>query len=284
MKRTFLLGRFRSGPVGDADRGHPGLRRQPDRIRSAGSRSPRHRDPAAGKPYHRTDHADHERAVARADSNDRKKEHIQTIIGENEERGGGVGKYGVGQLRSSVSSDLAALGVDASGVDTLTLQQLAQIENVTSSSNSDTVKKGQIAEMMGNEATATGRLGRAAAVGFDQGRPRQDRRRLRERSTSLTLSQIAQIENVMASSESDASKRDQVSTIMGLKRPARRAYRGAGAGWRSRPLRCVQAASRRSSAAAGRRCAASSPSAPARSARYCFSWSVSASMARIEAA
>ena len=151
--------------------------------------------------------------LSSTNSNDRKKEHIQTIIGENEESGGGVGKYGVGQLRSSVASDLAALGVDASGVDTLTLQQLAQIENVTSSSNSDTVKKARIAEIMGNEATATGRLGvrqlsnstRAdlAKIGVDS-----------ESVDMLTLSQIAQIENVMASSESDASKRDQVNTIM----------------------------------------------------------------------
>jgi hypothetical protein len=151
--------------------------------------------------------------LSSTDSNDRKKEHIQTIIGENEESGGGVGKYGVGQLRSSVASDLAALGVDASGVDTLTLQQLAQIENVTSSSTSNTVKKGRIAEIMGNEATETQRLGvrqlsdstRAdlAKIGVDS-----------ESVDMLTLSQIAQIENVMASSESDASKRDQVSTIM----------------------------------------------------------------------
>ena len=151
--------------------------------------------------------------LSSADSNDRKKEHIQTILGENEESGGGVGKYGVGQLHSSVSSDLAALGVDASGVDTLTLSELAQIENVTGSQVSDAAKKQQIAEIMGNEATQTQRLGvrqlsdstkaDLAKIGVDAGQV-----------DSLTLSQIAQIENVLSSSESDASKRDQVNTIM----------------------------------------------------------------------
>jgi hypothetical protein len=93
------------------------------------------------------------------DGSDRKREHIQTIIGENEASGGGVGRFGVGQLRSSVSADLAALGVDASGVDNLTLSQLAQIENITAGHGTNEAKKAQIAEIMGNEATATGRLG-----------------------------------------------------------------------------------------------------------------------------
>jgi hypothetical protein len=151
--------------------------------------------------------------LSSSDNSDRKKEHIQTIIGENEASGGGVGKYGVGQLRSSVSADLAALGMDASGVDTLTLSQLAQIENITASELSNTQKQAQIAEVMGNEATATGRLGvrqlsdstkaDLAKLGVDA-----------EQVDMLTLSQIAQIENVMSSSESDAAKRDQVNSII----------------------------------------------------------------------
>src|SRR4051812_34148017 len=47
--------------------------------------------------------------LSSSDGSDRKREHIQTIIGENEASGNGVGKYGIGQLRSSVSSDLAAM-------------------------------------------------------------------------------------------------------------------------------------------------------------------------------
>ncbi|MFO1141827.1 MAG: hypothetical protein U1E59_05450 [Amaricoccus sp.] len=151
--------------------------------------------------------------LSSSDSSNIQKRHIQTIIGENEASGNGVGRFGVAQLRSSVSSDLAALGLDASGVDTLTLSQLAQIENVTASQVSDTVKKGQIAEILGNEATQTQRLGvrqlsdstRAdlAKLGLDA-----------EQVDALTLSQIAQIENVMSSSASDASKRDQVNSIV----------------------------------------------------------------------
>jgi hypothetical protein len=151
--------------------------------------------------------------LSSSDGSDRKREHIQTIIGENEASGAGVGKYGIGQLRSSVSADLAALGVDASGVDSLTLSELAQIENITGSKATDESKKAQIAEVMGNEATATGRLGvrqlsdstkaDLAKIGVDA-----------EAVDSLTVSQIAQIENVMSSSETDAAKRDQVNAII----------------------------------------------------------------------
>ena len=151
--------------------------------------------------------------LSSSDGSDRKREHIQTIIGENDASGGGVGKYGVGQLRSSVSADLASLGVDASGVDNLSLSELAQIENITGSKATNEAKKAQIAEVMGNEATATGRLGvkqladstkaDLAKIGVDA-----------EAVDTLTLSQIAQIENVMSSGETDAAKRDQVNTII----------------------------------------------------------------------
>jgi hypothetical protein len=151
--------------------------------------------------------------LSSSDGSDRKREHIQTIIGENEASGVGVGKYGIGQLRSSVGADLAALGVDASGIDSLTLSELAQIENITASQATNEAKKAQIAEVMGNEATATGRLGvkqlsdstkaDLAKIGVDA-----------EAVDMLTLSQIAQIENVMSSSESDAAKRDQVNSII----------------------------------------------------------------------
>jgi hypothetical protein len=151
--------------------------------------------------------------LSSSDGSDRKREHIQTIIGENEASGVGVGKYGIGQLRSSVGADLAALGVDASGVDSLTLSELAQIENITGSKATNEAKKAQIAEVMGNEATATGRLGvrqlsdstkaDLAKIGVDA-----------EAVDTLTLSQIAQIENVMSSSETDAAKRDQVNSII----------------------------------------------------------------------
>ncbi|MFO1209791.1 MAG: hypothetical protein U1E40_11285 [Amaricoccus sp.] len=151
--------------------------------------------------------------LSSADSSNLKKEHIQTIIGENEASGGGVGRYGVAQLRSSVSSDMAALGLDASGVDYLTLAELAQIENVTASKTSDTVKKQQISAILGNEATQTQRLGvrqlsdstkaDLAKLGVDA-----------QQVDALTLSQIAQIENVMGSSASDDSKRAQVNSIV----------------------------------------------------------------------
>ncbi len=106
------------------------------------------------------------------------------------------------------------MGIDASGVDMLTLGQLTQIENVTGSKATDSTKKQQIAEIMGNsEATATGRLGvrqlsdstkaDLAKLGIDA-----------DQVDSLTLSQIAQIENVTSSGASDTSKRAQINTIV----------------------------------------------------------------------
>jgi len=124
-----------------------------------------------------------------------------------------TGRLGVGQLRDSVASDLAALGVDASGVDSLTLSQLGQIENVTASGDSNATKKARIGEIMGNEATATGRLGvrqlsdstkaDLASLGINT-----------ENIDALTLSQLAQIENIMGSSDSDETKRQRLTSIV----------------------------------------------------------------------
>ena len=50
------------------------------------------------------------------------------------------------------------LGIEAD-VDTLTLSQLGQIENVIASGDATDVKKQRVEEIIGNEATATGRLG-----------------------------------------------------------------------------------------------------------------------------
>jgi len=97
-----------------------------------------------------------ENILASNETDQQKKMHVQELLkGEATD----TGRLGVNQLRSSVSSDLAGLGLDASGVDSLTLSQLGQIENVTASSDSDATKKMRISEIIGNEATETGRLG-----------------------------------------------------------------------------------------------------------------------------
>ncbi len=139
-----------------------------------------------------------------------KKVQIERILGTNEATA--TGRLGVGQMRSSATSDLAQLGVRAD-VDTLTLSQLGQIQNVVASSDATSVKKQRVEGILGNEATATGRLGVSqlqdsaatdlAAIGVDA-----------ERVETLTISQLGQIENVMASAGSDADKRAQVEKII----------------------------------------------------------------------
>lgn len=148
--------------------------------------------------------------LASTDPDTTKKMHIESVLGRNEATA--TGRLGVGQMRSSATSDLAQLGIRAD-VDTLTLSQLGQIQNVVASGDATDVKKQRVEEILGNEATATGRLGVAqlqdsaaadlAAIGVDA-----------ERVETLTVSQLGQIENVMASAATDDEKRAQVEKII----------------------------------------------------------------------
>ncbi len=148
--------------------------------------------------------------LSSTDTDEVKRGRIQQILG-NEATA--TGRIGVAQLRSSVELDLADIGVDASGVDMLTVGQLAEIENVMSGGDTQDVKRGRVQEIMGNEATATGRLGVAqlqdsvasdlASLGVDA-----------DGVEMLTLSQLGQIENVMGSSDTDENKRGQIERIM----------------------------------------------------------------------
>lgn len=135
---------------------------------------------------------------------------IRQVLGD---QATATGRLGVAQLQDSVSADLASLGVDASGVPALTLTQLAQIEAAMSTNDADDIKKARIGEIIGGEAVATGRLGvrqlkdstaaDMAKIGVDT-----------EALESLTLAQIAQIENVMSASGTDAEKQAQVERII----------------------------------------------------------------------
>jgi hypothetical protein len=148
--------------------------------------------------------------VNSTDPDDIKRQRIALILGEE---GSGVGRFGVGQLQSSVGAELAQIGIDASRVDTLTLSQLAQIENVMSGEEPDDVKKMRVEEIIGGEATATGRLGVAQlqdSVGADLAKLGIDA----EGVDGLTLSQLGQIENIVSSSATDDEKRSQIELIM----------------------------------------------------------------------
>jgi hypothetical protein len=152
-----------------------------------------------------------ENVLAGTDPDDIKRDRIEEIIGGSEATA--TGRLGVGQLRSSVTADLARIGVDTEGVDMLTLSQLAQIENVMNGDESDDVKKMRVEEIVGGEATATGRLGVAQlqdSVAADLARLGVDA----DMVDSLTLSQLGQIENVMNSNEPDDQKKDRINTII----------------------------------------------------------------------
>jgi hypothetical protein len=146
-----------------------------------------------------------------SDTDEIKKAAIEEILGGEATA---TGRLGVRQLQDSVSADMAALGMDTEGVGMLTLSQLGQIQNITSSGDSDDVKKAAIEEVMGGEATQTGQLGISqlqdsaaadlAALGIDA-----------EMVETLTVTQLGQIENVMASSDTDESKKAQIQTIVG---------------------------------------------------------------------
>ena len=74
-----------------------------------------------------------------------KKMRVEEIIGGEATA---TGRLGVAQLQDSVAADLASLGVDADGVEALSLSQLAQLENVFGSTVTDEAKRAQIVTIM----------------------------------------------------------------------------------------------------------------------------------------
>jgi len=152
-----------------------------------------------------------ENVVSSGVSDSSKRQQIEEILGQSEATT--TGNLGVDQMRSSVGADLAKLGIDAGAVDMLTMSQLAQIENVMAGADTDDVKRMRVEEIVGGEATATGRLG----VTQLQDSVSADLSKLGIDASGvgmLTLAQLGQIENVMGSSATDDEKRAQIGTIM----------------------------------------------------------------------
>ena len=121
--------------------------------------------------------------LSSSDSSAQQKEQIQTIIGENDESGGGVGKYGVGQLRSSVSSDLAALGRRYLRCRQPDAQRARADREYHRRQVDQRGEEGADRRGDGQRSDRDRTPRRPAAVGLDEGRPRQDRGRLRRRWT-----------------------------------------------------------------------------------------------------
>jgi hypothetical protein len=149
--------------------------------------------------------------LSSTDDDSLKRQRIEQLLGT--ETATATDRLGVGQLQDSVSADLASIGMDASGVEMLTLDQLAQIEGVMSSDDDTDIKRARVEEIMGNEAVATGRLGVAqlrdstsaglAQLGVDT-----------EEVGALSLSELAQIENVLGSDDDDTIKRGRIEQIL----------------------------------------------------------------------
>jgi hypothetical protein len=150
--------------------------------------------------------------LASSDDDSMKKAQISNVLG-NEAAASTSGRLGARQLRDSAKTDLSQLGIETESVDTLTLSQLGQIQNVMAGADTMDAKKLSVQEIIGGEATATGRLGVTqlqdsavsdlASLGIDAAKV-----------DLLTISQLGQIENVMGSSDTDDSKRAQIETIL----------------------------------------------------------------------
>lgn len=82
-----------------------------------------------------------ELVMSGSDPDDIKRARVEEIIGNEAVA---TGRLGVAQLQDSAAADLAALGLDAEVVETLTISQLGQIENVMSSSDTDDQKRERV--------------------------------------------------------------------------------------------------------------------------------------------
>ena len=150
----------------------------------------------------------------------------------------------------ATAAGLAKLGIQAPPVEAMSVEQQAEIQNVIASSDTDDNKRRQIELILGEEATATGRLGVGqlqSSVGADLAQLGIDASGV----DSLTLSQLAQIENVMAGGDigrrqEDAGRGDHRRRGDGHRPARRRAASGLGRRPTSRSSASTPTASRAS--------------------------------------
>ncbi len=117
-------------------------------------------------------------------------------------------------LQDSVGSDLAALGFGGVAVGDLSLMQVAEIENVTASTDHDSIKKSRIETILGGTMEGSDAAG--------------DSRMLMDSVSSdlaslgvstagvgmLSLTQLAEIENITGSTDTDQTKVERVNLIL----------------------------------------------------------------------
>lgn len=156
--------------------------------------------------------AEIENVLGSTDDNSDRVARIERILAQGTVSDGGMNTQ---MLRDSVAISLAAMGYTDVDADMLSLMQVSEIENVTGSSDDATMQKARIDAILG---------GTMEGVGMSHGS-----RMLMDSVSSdlsslgvstdglemLSLSQLAEIENITGSTDSDEIKRDRIGVLMG---------------------------------------------------------------------
>ena len=150
-----------------------------------------------------------ENVLGSTDTDEIKRGRIEEILGNDATE---TGRLGGDQLRSSAKADMSALGLDTEGVEMLSIEQLAAIENVTGSSDyTDDQKRAQINEITGETMSGEGAMGaNQDAIMADVGGLGIDTSTI----GVLSQDQMTQIQNVMSTSDSNQVKRQRVEQII----------------------------------------------------------------------
>ena len=154
-----------------------------------------------------------ENVMGSTDSDQSKSARVAAILGQPGDAGVPA-RPGVRQLQDSVTADMNMLGITTTGVDKLTLSELAAIENIVASGADDASKTAQIQEILGrSEATTAGGWGvpqlqdsvtaEMNRLGIDTGAV-----------DSLTLDKLAEIEGVVNSTDERDAKRARIERIL----------------------------------------------------------------------
>ena len=116
-----------------------------------------------------------ENVLGSNDADSLKKAHIEEIIAGEATA---TGRLGTDQLRSSISAEMASLGLDTEMVPMLSVEQLAEIENVTALDRHRRLEAAQITEIVGSDHRRRRRDGRQRRRGDGRrGRARDQHQR-----------------------------------------------------------------------------------------------------------
>lgn len=169
-------------------------------------------------------------------SNQQKAERIRLIVADAEARMPAVAApaedLGLMQLRDSGTTTLARLGMDTAPLDTLTRDELAQIETIGSSGASRNEKIGQIERILaaadqriasGDTAPATGAAGDITSADLSstaglEASVGQDLAQLgysADVTNGLTDDQLMQIQLIRSGSGNELTQRSQIEQIIG---------------------------------------------------------------------